>query len=181
MTVFVWLAVALAAGFVFVAVAYKRRWMWTGFLGHPNTPRDHAADRPKMLWDWLDLLLVPVVLAGAGAFINFEQSQREAKHAEAGDRLADAAYLSLTSRSRCSLLPGRMGGIDVSSDLVAHCDVRLVATECEVRSRELGYEHQDDRKSKSATDGHRLGFAGRLRLSHRLPPLRRLPARSGLP
>jgi hypothetical protein len=82
MTVFVWLAVALAAGFVFVAVAYKRRWMWTGFLGHPNTPRDHAADRPKMLWDWLDLLLVPVVLAGAGAFINFEQSQREAKHAD---------------------------------------------------------------------------------------------------
>jgi hypothetical protein len=47
----------LAAGITLVAVgAYTREWEWTGFLG-------------KTLWDWMKLLIVPIILALGGLLI----------------------------------------------------------------------------------------------------------------
>jgi uncharacterized protein YlxW (UPF0749 family) len=43
---------------------YLLRWAWTGFL-------------TKTLWDWLQLLIIPVVLAVAGFWLNQIQKSRE--------------------------------------------------------------------------------------------------------
>jgi uncharacterized protein YjbI with pentapeptide repeats len=55
-----------------VVAAYLRRWTWTGFV-------EPAAKRPprKTLWDWLNLLIVPVVLAGVGLWFSDKQDQRD--------------------------------------------------------------------------------------------------------
>jgi uncharacterized protein YjbI with pentapeptide repeats len=68
----------------FVAVAYLRRWRWTGFR---NTGQEVAG---RTLWDWLQLLLVPVGIALALFALNNSQANRERARAErqaAQDRL----------------------------------------------------------------------------------------------
>ncbi len=57
--------VALLVPFVFIFSAYRFGWSGTGFLN-------------KTLWDWLQLLIIPVVLAVAGFWFN----HRERKAAE---------------------------------------------------------------------------------------------------
>lgn len=73
--------VLLAGAFVsfgaFVAVAYQRHWHWTGL---PATPAAGARvdDRPaKTLWDWLQLLGIPIALAALAFLLNEAQSSRD--------------------------------------------------------------------------------------------------------
>jgi hypothetical protein len=82
-----------AAVLVFVLVAYRRGWTWTGFVA-PVTPdeRDSASSRggSKTLWDWLQLLIVPVVLALAAFALNDAQTRREQRTEQARDDRARA-------------------------------------------------------------------------------------------
>jgi hypothetical protein len=64
------LSVAAAAFVAFVILAYLRRWSWTGFVAQPSSGG-------KTFWDWLQLLIVPLVLAVAAFWLNDEQSQRD--------------------------------------------------------------------------------------------------------
>jgi uncharacterized protein YjbI with pentapeptide repeats len=68
-TVLVAAAVGLAA---FIGLAYRAGWTWTGFVG----------PRPKTLWDWLLLLLVPAGLAVVVFALNDAQNGRERRRAE---------------------------------------------------------------------------------------------------
>src|SRR6266480_3760200 len=52
---------------------YRLNWAWTGFTGDKETY--------KTLWDWMQLLFIPVVLAVAGFWFN----HRERKAAELRD------------------------------------------------------------------------------------------------
>jgi len=62
----------------FIVAAYVRRWQWAGFA------RDPALERPyKTLWDWLQLLVIPLVLAMLAFGLNAAQSSREQRHADA--------------------------------------------------------------------------------------------------
>ncbi len=59
-----WTVLLIFLGVVFIALvvgSYVFKWTWTGFKG--NT-----------LWDWLKLLLLPVVLTGATVWININQT-----------------------------------------------------------------------------------------------------------
>jgi uncharacterized protein YjbI with pentapeptide repeats len=49
---------------VLIALAYRHGWRWTGF-----------AD--KTLWDWLQLLVIPIALAALAFLLNDAQSDRE--------------------------------------------------------------------------------------------------------
>ncbi len=61
----------------FVALAYWRRWEWTGLPAAPAA-RPGAADRPaKTLWDWLQLLGIPVALAALAFLLNDAESSRD--------------------------------------------------------------------------------------------------------
>lgn len=42
-----------------IMTAYHFEWMWTGFLGEPTSP----STDPKKLWDWLNVLLLPIAVA----------------------------------------------------------------------------------------------------------------------
>jgi uncharacterized protein YjbI with pentapeptide repeats len=63
---------------VFVALAYQRRWQWTG-LPAVHVPGDDGAveRRAKTLWDWLQLLGIPVALATLAFLLNRAQSSRD--------------------------------------------------------------------------------------------------------
>ena len=67
-------AVAVVA--VFVAVAYLRRWQWTGFTASSRA-EDLEQASSKTLWDWLQLLIIPLALAAVGFALNAAQSNRE--------------------------------------------------------------------------------------------------------
>jgi hypothetical protein len=59
-----WILVSSTGVLAFIAVAYLFKWEWTGF--------------PKReLFDWLDMLIVPAVLALGVYWLNAKQSQRE--------------------------------------------------------------------------------------------------------
>jgi uncharacterized protein YjbI with pentapeptide repeats len=66
------LALAAALVVVFIVAAYVRGWSWAGLAGTPGTE-----GRPKTLWDWLQLLIIPLGLAGIAFALNLAESGRE--------------------------------------------------------------------------------------------------------
>ena len=69
------LAIGLAGAAILVAVAYRLGWQWTGL---PAAQRIDERGRPaKTLWDWLQLLGIPLALAALAFLLNNAQSRRE--------------------------------------------------------------------------------------------------------
>jgi hypothetical protein len=74
---------AAAAAVAFTVVAYRRQWLWTGLPTHPGDGTAANPPRPaKTLWDWLQLLVVPLVLALAAFALNAAQSDRDRRQEE---------------------------------------------------------------------------------------------------
>lgn len=70
--------VFLVSALLWIAVqGYSRE--WTGFGKPANADGSLQA---KMLWDWMDLLLLPLVLAGGVILLNRSGRETERKHAE---------------------------------------------------------------------------------------------------
>jgi len=67
---------AVLAVVAFIVAAYRRRWAWTGFVTAPTAdePNRRAS---KSLWDWLQLLIVPLALALAAFALNAAQDSRD--------------------------------------------------------------------------------------------------------
>jgi uncharacterized protein YjbI with pentapeptide repeats len=78
--VLVALVVALA---VLVGLGYWLRWSWTGFTGS-------GVSSPKLIWDWLELLIIPIVL-GAGAFWFNTQTRKSERELARRERENDRA------------------------------------------------------------------------------------------
>jgi uncharacterized protein YjbI with pentapeptide repeats len=66
------LALGAVAAAAFIAVAYVRRWEWAGFAGSRS-----SGQGPKTVWDWLQLLVIPLGLAAVAFALNVAQSGRE--------------------------------------------------------------------------------------------------------
>lgn len=63
---------------LFVWGAYRFGWEWAGFVTFTTDKIDKKeVHLGKTLWDWLDLLIVPLVLIVGGYFLNQAQRQRE--------------------------------------------------------------------------------------------------------
>ena len=60
-------------------LGYIFNWDWTGLGPYLSPPHSKDSDfqRSKTLWDWLQLLIIPAVLAGAGYVINLTISRGE--------------------------------------------------------------------------------------------------------
>ena len=68
---------------VFTVLAYRRGWRWTGLPADAGDGSDAHPPRPaKTLWDWLQLLVVPLVLALAAFALNAAQSDRDRRQEE---------------------------------------------------------------------------------------------------
>jgi hypothetical protein len=93
------LLIACAAVVVFVLIAYARRWRWTGFVA-PATAEQRASAPSqfahKTLWDWLQLLIVPLVLAFAAFALNDAQDRRN----EENEKLRDARERAIALDAR---------------------------------------------------------------------------------
>ncbi len=60
---------------VIIFLGYWLNWDWTG-LGPYNPPtKDNSFQRGKTLWDWLQLLIIPLVIAAGTLWFNARQSQ----------------------------------------------------------------------------------------------------------
>jgi uncharacterized protein YjbI with pentapeptide repeats len=66
----------LAAITFFIYLGYHFQWSWTGFneFRGPDTQQYQPV---KKLWDWMQLLIVPAVLAVAALLLNYAMSQNE--------------------------------------------------------------------------------------------------------
>jgi hypothetical protein len=70
-------ALGIATFGIFVALAYRRRWQWTGLPAAAARDNSAVEQRAKTLWDWLQLLGIPVVLATLAFLLNEAQSSRD--------------------------------------------------------------------------------------------------------
>jgi uncharacterized protein YjbI with pentapeptide repeats len=80
----------------FVVLAYRQHWQWTGLPAARSEPTDAEGSRPKTLWDWLQLLVIPLALAGLAFLLNSAQTDREQRREDRrvesqGRRAADSA------------------------------------------------------------------------------------------
>lgn len=74
MSTFTVVAVAFVAFGTFVSLAYRHQWQWTG-LPAPRAEDDGERGRSaKTLWDWLQLLGIPMALAALAFLLNDAQS-----------------------------------------------------------------------------------------------------------
>ncbi len=64
------LLVVLVLGYIF-------NWGWTGIGPYIPPTKDSNFQRGKTLWDWLQLLIVPLVLAAGGYLFNLAMSRNE--------------------------------------------------------------------------------------------------------
>src|SRR6266480_1504349 len=93
------IAIIVTTGFIVVAIALiivGYRFDWTGFNGYTQVSTIHTVSGPtagtitrtealqpgKTLWDWLQLIIIPVVLAIGGFWFNQVQTSREEKATE---------------------------------------------------------------------------------------------------
>src|SRR2546421_2473295 len=82
----------MAVLIIFALVVWRFGWDWTGFNGgysqitttNTNHGTTTATLKPpgKNLWDLLQLLIVPIVLAGGGFWLNQIQKDREQRITE---------------------------------------------------------------------------------------------------
>lgn len=71
----------VAAVAAFVGFAYVRGWRWTGFTASSRAGVASPDSSTKTLWDWLQLLIIPLALAAVGFALNAAQSAREQRGA----------------------------------------------------------------------------------------------------
>lgn len=74
--------IVLLVGFftliIVIIIGYIFNWDWTGLGPYsPPHPYESSFQRGKTLWDWLQLLIIPVVLAIAGYLFNRVTSRNE--------------------------------------------------------------------------------------------------------
>jgi hypothetical protein len=69
-------ALSVVLAVVFVREAYAQAWTWTGFVSSSSSSADKSSppQTAKTLWDWLQLFIVPAVLAAGGLW--FAQQQQ---------------------------------------------------------------------------------------------------------
>ena len=100
------IAVVAIAAIAFTVIAYRRDWRWTGLPADPGDGSPAIPPRPaKTLWDWMGLLVVPLVLALA-ARVNATQSERDRRQEE---RRAEheRALKNVRARTRCARTSSR--------------------------------------------------------------------------
>src|SRR5215217_191957 len=88
------IVVALVA--TIIVLGYVLEWEWTGLV------KDKAYTK-RTLWDWLQLLIIPAVLAGVGLWFN--RQQREQEQQTADRRAQDEALQAYLDHMSAMLIP----------------------------------------------------------------------------
>ncbi|MEM6252194.1 MAG: pentapeptide repeat-containing protein [Cyanobacteria bacterium P01_D01_bin.156] len=83
---------------VLTALGYYYCWDWVGVSNYtpPKTNQVQECQRTKTLWDWMELLIVPVTLSGGAWLISERQKASDEK--QANERRKQVDYESYLSR-----------------------------------------------------------------------------------
>jgi hypothetical protein len=81
-----------------IVLGYVREWEWTGLV------KDKAYTK-RTLWDWLQLLIIPAVLAGVGLWFNRQQREQELQTADR--RAQDEALQAYLDQMSQLLIPDK--------------------------------------------------------------------------
>jgi uncharacterized protein YjbI with pentapeptide repeats len=114
-------------------LGYIFNWHWTGLVPETSEPKQHW----KTLWDWLQLLIIPAVLAVAGYIINLTISrgeqdateQRAKSEREAAEKRAETEREIALDNQREAALKEY---IDKISELLLHENLRKSTQKDEV-------------------------------------------------
>jgi uncharacterized membrane protein len=126
------IVVVCVIGLIFAG--YWFQWSWTGFGPETSEPRQHA----KTLWDWFQLLVVPIMLVIGGFWLNQIQKSRDERIAEqqakseqevAEKRAQTEREIAEDNQQEAAL----QDYIDKISELLLHEKLRESAKEDEVR------------------------------------------------
>jgi hypothetical protein len=104
-------------------LGYIFNWHWTGLVPETSEPKQHA----KTLWDWLQLLIIPAVLAVAGYVINLTVSRGEQEATK--QRAKTEREIAQDNQREAAL----QEYIDKMSELLLHEKLRESQPEDEVR------------------------------------------------
>jgi uncharacterized protein YjbI with pentapeptide repeats len=102
------LLLLLATGSVVVVGGYHFGWAWTGLGTHKEPCKNCNLQPYKTLWDWLQLLIFPIVVAAAVAGFNWVQQRREQTAAD--ERLQEAAVSTYVGVMKDLLLHENLSG-----------------------------------------------------------------------
>ena len=96
------LLVVLIALIVVIILGYIFRWDWTGLSSYitPPHPKDTDFQRGKTLWDWLQLLIIPAVLAVGVYLLNYTISRNEQNATEQRAQIEREAAEKRTTTER---------------------------------------------------------------------------------
>jgi hypothetical protein len=142
--------IVLVFGFVLMLMTicgYLFGWEWTGLSG----TKDHG---PRKLWDWLDLLIIPVVLAGGALW--FRKTEADMVREIERQRANEAALEAYLDRMSLLLLENGLRGSEPGSP------VQDLA-----RARTLSLLRRLDRERQKQV----LGFLSDAQLLGRVGPL----------
>jgi uncharacterized protein YjbI with pentapeptide repeats len=116
---------------VFIAVAYRRGWRWTGFTENRRRMTDDEEVQPtKTLWDWLQLLVIPLALAGLAFLLDSSQTTREQRREDQREALQRASAADAAREEALRTYLTQMSGFMLDRELLrsrARADVRAVA------------------------------------------------------
>ncbi len=104
------IVLAAVAFVIIVALGYYYNWGWVGVGPYLSPPKGQDRDfqRGRTLWDWLQLLIVPAVLALAALWFN--RRERESERNIADDRQREAALETYLDRMSELLLDKHLAG-----------------------------------------------------------------------
>lgn len=114
---------------------YFGHWHWTGFFRYTTTdPQTGTTElRPdKTLWDWLELVIVPLAIAGGLYVLNKNERDREVRRkkereAEAADQIKENEWQNYLDRMT-NLLEKGLRETDLNSPLRDIARVRTLTT-----------------------------------------------------
>jgi len=96
---------------------YFFEWKWTGLVKDANFPM-------RTLWDWMQLLIIPAVLAGGGLWFNTQQRAREQQIAN--DRAQDEALQAYLDQMSDLLLEKNLRDSEEGSEVRTLASARTV-------------------------------------------------------
>jgi len=140
---------------VLVILGYIFNWGWTGLGPYIHPAKDSNFQRGKTLWDWMQLLFIPVVLAVAGFWFNhrerkaaelrteaereIEQERAEANRENSFDNQREAALRDYIDKMSELLLEKHLRESPPNDEVRTIARVRTITVLFQLDARRIGY------------------------------------------
>lgn len=110
-----------------ITASYYYKWPWTGLTDAAYPKVDGVEfQRGKTLWDWLQLLIIPSVLAGAALLFNAQSTQTQLEITT--DNQREAALQAYIDNMSELLLDGRLRTSEEGSEIRSVARTRTLST-----------------------------------------------------